>query len=343
VSAASEGPDAIVLTVDQEAHGERLDRVLEAALCRWTRSQLKAFVEAGHVRVDGAVAAKAGLKLRRGQVVTLVAPEPAPSRAEAEDLPLTIRHEDEHLLVVAKAAGMVVHPARGNLRGTLVNAILHHCPDLRGVGDEQRPGIVHRLDKDTSGLLVIAKDDVTHRGLQRQLSARTMTRRYVALCLGAGLAVDGSFRTAYGRHPTDRLRFTSRGEHPRAAITHWEVLARGALSCLVGVRLETGRTHQIRVHFADHGHPLAGDPLYGRPLAGYQPSRAPAEARALTALPTQALHAAVLGFEHPVTGERILLVEPPPRPLVEAAEALPDGRAALDRWLEAVREDKSAA
>ena len=324
----------LTLEVTADQVGARLDRVLEQGLPDWTRSQLKGFVSEGRVEVDGVVVAKAGTRVRAGQRVRVRPPAPQPATASPEDIPLDVRFEDEHVLVVSKRAGMVVHPARGNPSGTLVNAVLHRCPDLMGIGDQRRPGIVHRLDKDTTGLMVVAKTQLAHRSLSAQIKARTVIRRYLAIALGSSLADAGTFDTPYGRHPTDRLRFSSVGRHARRAVTHFEVLTRGKLSCLVAVQLQTGRTHQIRVHFADRGHPLAADPLYGRPLAGFGPHRAPSEASALASLPTQALHAAVLGFDHPADGQPVLLVEPPPLPLSSAiARCYEDGEQALGVFL----------
>lgn len=330
------------LWVTGEQSGARLDRVLEQGLPEWTRSQLKGFITEGRVQVEGGVVTKAGARLRGGQRIQVQPPVPQPATAEPEDIPLDVRFEDEHVLVVSKPAGMVVHPARGNLCGTLVNAVLHRCPDLTGIGDERRPGIVHRLDKDTTGLMVVAKTQLAHRSLSAQIKARTVIRRYLAIALGSGVADAGTFDTPYGRHPTDRLRFSARGHHTRTAVTHFEVLARGTLSCLVAVQLQTGRTHQIRVHFAEHGHPLAADPLYGRPLAGYGPRRAPTEASALALLETQALHAAVLGFNHPTDGRLVLLLDPPPSPLrAVIARCYEDGELATSRFLAAVAEANS--
>lgn len=324
--------------VGDDEVGERLDRVLERTSEDLSRSRIKTLIGQGHVLVDDRPATKAGERLRAGQVLLVHVPPPAPSIALPEDIPLQIRYEDEHLLVVAKPVGLVVHPARGNLTGTLVNAVLHHCPDLQGVGDTRRPGIVHRLDKDTSGLMVVAKNDRAHRSLAAQLKNRSMGRRYLALVLGAIPEDEGTFDTDFGRHPTDRLRFTSRGEHSRHAMTHWHVLRHGTIAALVAVRLQTGRTHQIRVHFADHGHPVAGDAVYGRPLKAFSPYRAPTEAAAIASLHSQALHAAVLAFDHPLTGARVVVTEPPGVELAEViARAFPDAPELIAAWLLAAR------
>ncbi|GMV40866.1 MAG: hypothetical protein AMXMBFR64_25820 [Myxococcales bacterium] len=330
---AADLPADLQHTVTAAEAGERLDRVVERCSAELSRSRIKTLVEQGLVWVDDRPASKAGERVRVGQRVWVQVPPIAPSAALAQDIPLQVRFEDDQVLVVSKPAGLVVHPARGNLTGTLVNAVLHHCPDLAGVGDSHRPGIVHRLDKDTSGLMVVAKTDRAHRSLAAQLKSRAMGRRYLALVLGTTVADEGTFDTPFGRHPTDRLRFTSRGNHPRRAVTRWQVLQRGALSSLVAVRLETGRTHQIRVHFADHGHPVAGDPLYGRQVQA--PYRAPTEAAAIASLRAQALHAAILAFDHPLTGARVVLAEPPGGELAAAiARALPSAMEVVARWLE---------
>jgi len=304
--------------VPPDGEGERLDRFLVAVEPEVSRSQVAKAVERGEVTVDGAPARKAGQALAAGAQVVLFVPPPAPAEALPEDLPIEIRHEDGDLIVVAKPPGMVVHPAHGHNQGTLVNALLHHCADLSGVGGVLRPGIVHRLDRDTTGLLVVAKHDKAHRALAAQFKARTAYRRYLAVVSGGGrLERAGTFRTLYGRHPTDRKRFSSKVREGREAVTHWRVVLHGDEAApplaahLVEVRLETGRTHQIRVHFADAGHAVVGDPVYvTRPKPPHK----------ALALGRQALHAYALGFVHPTTGAPLTFREPPP----------PDFRAALE-------------
>lgn len=225
-----------------------------------------------------------------------------------EDIPLVILHEDAHLLVLDKPAGMVVHPATSHTSGTLVNALLYHCgPEgLPGVGGERRPGIVHRLDKDTSGVMVVAKDEPTLVALQALFHAHDLNRRYLALVEGA-TKPEGTFRTGYGRDPHDRKKFSSRGAGGKHAVTHFTMVERLHGATLIEARLETGRTHQIRVHFHDHGHPVIGDPVYG-----HRP-RDPRVAQVAEGLGRQALHAAVLGFRHPATGAHLeFRTEPPP-------------------------------
>jgi 23S rRNA pseudouridine1911/1915/1917 synthase len=225
-------------------------------------------------------------------------------------------YEDAHLIVIDKPAGMVVHPATSNQTGTLVNALLHHCGDsLAGVGGERRPGIVHRLDKDTSGVMVVAKDEPTLVALQQQFHAHDLERAYLALVEGV-VAQRGTFRSKYGRDPRDRKKFSSTVHTGKRAVTHWEVKERLPGATLVEARLETGRTHQIRVHFRDHGHPLVGDRTYGRP------PRDPLLRQVATALGRQALHAHVLGIRHPRTGEALRWQTPPPADMQAALAML---------------------
>ncbi len=302
--------------VDAADEGERLDRFLTARLDGPTRSQIKLAIDQGAARVDGKPG-RPGQKLKRGQHIEYEPPPPPPATVEPEALPIDVVYEDERLIVVNKAAGMVVHPAAGHHRGTLVGALLAHCR-LSG-GEELRPGIVHRLDKDTSGLMVVAKDPATHEHLSRQFKDHTAGRRYLALVRGRPPA-EGTLRTGYGRHPSHRIRFSSRHGGSRLAVTHFRVLETFAeLAALVACELETGRTHQVRVHLSDMGHPVLGDELYGGT------SRDRRLASALRRLEFQALHAARLALDHPVTGERLVLeVEPPPyfRSALEALRRL---------------------
>jgi 23S rRNA pseudouridine1911/1915/1917 synthase len=289
---------------------------LAARTSGWSRSQLRRRIEAGEVRVNGSVVLSPSRPMRAGEKVRFT---PAPVEAvddRPEEIPLHILYEDEALVILDKPAGMVVHPATSHQAGTLVNALLHHCGDsLRGIGGERRPGIVHRLDKDTSGVMVVAKDEPTLVGLQQQFAAHTLERSYLAIVEGV-VTEQGTFSTRYGRDPQDRKKFTSRVDHGRRAVTHFRVRERLPGATLVEVRLETGRTHQIRVHFRDAGHPLLGDPVYGR-----RP-RTPALRPIHEQLGRQALHAAVLGITHPGTGRTLRYETPPPADFVAALTAL---------------------
>jgi len=296
--------------------GERLDQFLARQDLPLSRSQLKRRIDEGEVAVNGDPA-KPGRKLRAGDQVIFVPPPPAPTRLLSEDLPIVVLHEDRHLIAVDKPAGLVVHPAAGHASGTLVNALLHHCRDLAGIGGELRPGIVHRLDKDTSGVLVAAKDDATHAALAALFKKKDLERVYLAIVAPPPAAPAGTIRTLYGRHPVDRKRFTAKVKQGKRAVTHWRVVERfGDRAALVECRLETGRTHQIRVHLAEHGSPVLGDPVYGR--------RPRDEALAALAkrVGRQLLHAAVLAFRHPITGEALRLETPMPADMRRAVEEL---------------------
>lgn len=312
----------------------RLDQWLSHQVPEFSRSQTQRRIEEGEVRVDGQ-RTKPGQKVRTGQKVEFV---PAPVRTTLdtpEDIPLDILYEDKHLIVVNKPAGMVVHPAPGHPTGTLVHALLFHCgplpqpryhgtegtPDAQeeeeaplAIGGELRPGIVHRLDQGTSGVLVCAKDERTLRGLQEQFQRRTIQRLYWAIVQGT-VSEAGTFQTSYGRHPADQKRFTARRGN-KHAITHYRTLESFAQATWVEVKLETGRTHQIRVHFSEAGHPLLGDPLYG-------PSHWPPAVRSATALlDHQALHAQTLGFLHPVLQKPMLFAAPLPNDMMQVLDLL---------------------
>lgn len=279
---------------------ERLDRFLAVCLANISRSQIKKLIEDQHIRVDG-LPAKVGEKLKGGENITVVIPPPNAAVAAPEPLSLNILFEDSHLVVIDKPAGMVVHPAPGHRHGTLVNALLFHCQDLSGIGGELRPGIVHRLDKDTSGVLVVTKDDATHNALARQFKNHTVKRRYIALVQGLLADETGTIDQPIGRHPRERKKMAVLPHTGRRAVTHWKTLqlfTEDRLS-LLELRLETGRTHQIRVHLARTGYPLAGDQVYGN--SGWLKQMADLELRSLLLnLRRQALHARVLGFTHPI-------------------------------------------
>ncbi|MDD5306725.1 MAG: RluA family pseudouridine synthase [Deltaproteobacteria bacterium] len=297
---------------DEEDRGSRLDRFLEAQEPCPTRSQIKKLVEEGLARVNGALV-KAGHRLKAGDEIELRVPVPRPLDAAPEDIPLDVRFEDDALLVIDKPQGMVVHPAPGHPSGTLVNAVLFGR--VAAGGDPLRPGIVHRLDKDTSGLLVVAKREDVHAHLARQFHDHTVDRRYLAIVSGAP-PESGEWRTLHARHPGDRLRFTSRVARGRPALSRFRVVERFEGAALLEVTLLTGRTHQVRVHCHDHGFPVLGDRVYG---SRHLP---PALRLVHEALPGQALHARILGFTHPATGARLIFESEPHEPFRKALDTL---------------------
>ena len=306
----------------------RLDRFLSQTAEGFSRTRLKALIEAGFVSVDGETAADPARKLGPGAVVTLDAPPAEDTTVIGEDIPLDVVFEDAHLIVVNKPAGLVTHPAPGHPGGTLVNALIRHCGDsLSGIGGVKRPGIVHRLDKDTSGLIVAAKTDAAHQGLADLFAdhgrSGSLVREYAALVWNGFRQTAGTIDAALGRHPHSRERMTvvneARGRH---AVTHWRVEAALGPAALLRCRLETGRTHQIRVHLAHIGHPLLGDSVYG---AGFKTkaNRLDERPRAtLAALNRQALHAQTLGFEHPATSQPMFFERPPPQDFMNLVQAL---------------------
>ncbi len=299
------------LTVDGDHAGARLDKALAAALPGLSRSRLKALILEGAVSIDGDPVTDPSFSLKEGQAIAVTEPQPAPALPQPQDIALTIVHEDADLIVIDKPAGMVVHPAAGSPDGTVVNALLHHCKgSLSGIGGVARPGIVHRIDKDTSGLLVVAKTDAAHQGLAKQFADHSIKRAYWALLRGAPRKREGTIDKPIGRSRADRKKMTvvrSGGKH---AVTHYKLLARyggqtadDAVASLVECRLETGRTHQIRVHMADLGCPVLGDPLYGRARATL-PRHTPQDVvDFVQKRARQALHARLLGFIHPVSGD----------------------------------------
>ena len=324
--------DAFSFIVAQEEAGTRLDRFLaerpEIAAAHVSRTRVKALLESGAATVNGQPAQDASAKLSEGDRVALRVPEPEPAEPQGEDIPLNIVFEDAHLLVVDKPAGLVVHPAPGHESGTLVNALIAHCGDsLSGIGGVKKPGIVHRIDKDTSGLVVIAKTDAAHAGLSKLFEDHgrnlNLTRDYLAFVWGAPERVQGTVDAPIGRHATQRERMAvvsaARG---REAITHWERLEDFGAASLLACRLETGRTHQIRVHMAHIGHPLIGDLTYGAGFKTKVARLSPQARAAVEALGRQALHAATLGFTHPVTGEDLLFKSALPEDLETLRMAL---------------------
>jgi 23S rRNA pseudouridine1911/1915/1917 synthase len=319
------------LVAEGEA-GARLDRFLaerpELVAAHLSRSRIKALIEEGRVALRGAPARDPAKKVLPGDAVSLDVPPPEPAEPLAEDIALDIVFEDAHLIVIDKPAGLVVHPASGHETGTLVNALIAHCGDsLSGVGGVKKPGIVHRIDKDTTGLLVVAKTDAAHHGLSRLFADHgrklSLTREYLAFVWGVPDRAHGTIETYLGRHSTQREKMSVVPEtRGREAITHWEKIADYGAAALVRCQLETGRTHQIRVHMAHIGHPLIGDATYG---AGFKTKvvKLPEVARtAVEALGRQALHAATLGFTHPITKEEMMFESELPKDLAELMAAL---------------------
>lgn len=305
-----------LLTVVAATTG-RADTVLAELLPDLSRSRLAALIKGGWVAVDGQPVRRPASKVHAGSVLTVAVPPPVPTEAQPQDLPLRIVHEDDDLAVIDKAPGMVVHPGPGHPDGTLVNALLHHLDGLSGIGGVVRPGIVHRLDRGTSGLLVVAKHDRAHQHLAAQFAAHTAGRHYLALCLDGPARASGTVRSQLARHPRDRVRWASTDDpaHGKRAVTHWQVLDRGALT-LVECRLETGRTHQVRVHLTEQGWPLAGDPLYKR-----RGLPVPATLRPHVPDNRPMLHAWVLQLEHPSTGEPCKFTAAPPADFTALATA----------------------
>lgn len=302
------------LSVPPPGTGERLDRFLAGAQTDLSRSQLQGLIDAGHVQVNGRPV-RASLRLREGDRVRVEIPDPEPTALTAEDLPLTVVHEDPDVVVLDKPAGLVVHPGAGQQRGTLVHALLHRYPEIVGVGGAGRPGIVHRLDKDTSGLMIVARSSRAYRALVEALRARTVRRTYQALVWGEPRQAEGVIEAALGRHPKERTRMAVVARGGKPARTRWRVAERFGFASRLEVGLDTGRTHQIRVHLGHLGHPVVGDGVYGgrgkKLLSLRDPQRSLA-ADMLKCLPRQALHASALELPHPVTGTRLLFESPLP-------------------------------
>lgn len=302
------------LDVPDEAEGTRLDKFLADALTEFSRTQIQRLIDENHVELARG-RATARYRVRAGERLRLEVPPTKPTHLAPEDIPLDIVYEDDALVVINKPPGMVVHPAPGHDHGTLVNALLHHCQSLSGIGGEERPGIVHRLDKDTSGLMIVAKHDRSHRHLSDQLRVRTLRRRYLTLVQGRPASDQGTIDAPIGRHPQHRQKMAVVASRGREARTHYEVLESwGALSVLQ-LSLETGRTHQIRVHLAHIGRPVIGDPIYGTNAVSLP--RHPVVERWIRVFPRQALHAQELQFEHPETGEVMTLTAPLPEDFAE--------------------------
>jgi 23S rRNA pseudouridine1911/1915/1917 synthase len=314
------GPEIITGTIPASGPTPaRLDKALAEAT-GMSRARVQGLIEQGRVDVAGKTATAASMKVGADTPFRIIIAAAMPAEAAPEAIPLTIAYEDAHLIIVDKPAGMVVHPAVGNITGTLVNALLHHCRgNLSGINGVARPGIVHRIDKDTSGLLVVAKSDAAHEGLAVQFAAHTVHRRYIAVCAGHPSPDEGTINARVGRSDSDRKKMTvlpNNSSRGKTAITHYTVLQRLDHAAVIECRLETGRTHQVRVHCASIGHALLGDPAYGRTP---QPLRAVLDSLGFR---RQALHAAELGFQHPVTGESLRFRSELPADMAELIDQL---------------------
>lgn len=282
--------EGAIFSIPEELSGSRIDKCISLLVADVTRSRAQQLIESGDITVNGKPAGKS-LKVNAGDRICINMPDPEPIEAVPENIPLDIRYEDEYLLVVNKPKDMVVHPAAGNYTGTLVNALLYHCGDsLSGINGVMRPGIVHRIDKDTSGLLMVAKNDFAHRSLAQQIKEHSFRREYQAVVYGRFKEPEGVVDAPIGRNPSDRKKMAVTMKNSRHAVTHYEVIREYASFSHMRLRLETGRTHQIRVHMAYLGHPVAGDPVYG-------------PKKVIKELGGQCLHAGLIGFVHPKTGE----------------------------------------
>jgi len=301
------GAGEIIIEGEIQAGGQRLDKALSEA-SGLSRERVKALLAQGRISLDGRPVGQASLKPAAGTAFAIAVPAAVPLEAAAQDIALNVVYEDTDLIVVDKPAGLVVHPAAGNHDGTLVNALLHHCKGrLSGIGGVARPGIVHRIDKDTSGLLVVAKTDAAHDGLARQFADHSITRAYLAIVAGQPMPPAGTIRGNIARSAVNRKKMApvaaGRGKH---AVTHYRTVERLDGAALIECRLETGRTHQVRVHLSSIGHALLGDPVYGRTPARLRPILAEQD------FARQALHAALLGFIHPVSGKELEFASPMP-------------------------------
>lgn len=305
--------------VTETQNGLRLDRALGDLFPSYSRNFLANLVTEGHVRVDDSPAKKASQRVETGQRVTIEVPEAAPSTLASQDLPLTVLHEDADVVVIDKPAGLVVHPAAGHADQTLVNALLFHVKDLSGVGGEIRPGIVHRLDKDTSGVMIVAKHDEAHRRLTANWNSDRVRKEYAALVYGTPSSERGTVEAPIGRDPRDRKKMAVVAGG-RAAVTEYELAERLRYASLLRCRLRTGRTHQIRVHMKHLGHPIVGDPLYSGPQWRGIPDKR--VQKVLSSLERQMLHAAKITFEHPSTGAVVSYEAPLPRDMTAVLEAL---------------------
>jgi len=323
--------EIVKIIVDAEMVGMRLDKLLSVSLPDVSRSRLKALIKDGQVSVSARNVAKIidspSYSVKQGDEFEVRTPEAAEAEPLPENIPLDVAFEDEHLIVINKPAGMVVHPAPGSPQGTLVNALLFHCGEsISGIGGVKRPGIVHRIDKETSGLIVVAKNDKAHNGLAAQFADHSIERRYTAICAGIPKPLSGTIEGNIARHPVDRKRMAVTKQGGKWAVTHYKTLATFAqagtsLATHIECQLETGRTHQIRVHMAHLGNPLVGDPVYGNKGRLSNRVKGPARA-ALQSFKRQALHARTLGFLHPISGKPFKLETEYPYDIKELLGAL---------------------
>ena len=319
-SPAGRPPAGDCFSVTPEETGLRLDLFLTQKEPSLSRARIQKAIDEECVWVNGR-SVPASRKLKPGDEVRIALPEAQPCGALPEAIPLTILYEDESLLVIDKPAGLVVHPAPGHAGGTLVNALLHHCRDLSGIGGVLRPGIVHRLDKETSGLLIVAKSDAAHQGLAGQFKRREVKKTYQALVYGDPKTDDGRIEAAVGRHPTDRKKMSTQSRHGRPAVSLWRVRERYGCATLLEVDIETGRTHQIRVHLTALGHPVIGDAVYGGEGRFRAIGDAAIRAR-VKRMERQALHAWRLSFTHPLTGEALTFTAPLPADMADLCDFL---------------------
>lgn len=315
--------EILIYDIQEDQRGTRLDRFLINATEGVSRTYLQRLIRDGDVTVNGKAGKQPSYVLRDGDQVCLTLPPPRPlDTVQPERISLDILHEDSHLIVLNKPAGMLVHPANDVNVGTLVNALLAHCTDLSGIGGVERPGIVHRLDKGTSGVLVVAKTDVVHRRLSSQFERHSITRQYIAVVCGAPTETLGTIDARIARSRRDRRRMTTVETSGRHAVTHYEVLERYPQFARVQLTLETGRLHQIRVHLQHIGHPVVGDAVYGGEQRALNDADTPALKQMLSQLKRQALHAHLLGFEHPATKEHLTFSAPMPKDMQQVVDAL---------------------